>query len=38
MLTRPAGLFGTREIWQLSPRWLRRRSAASDAPTLEGRL
>lgn len=26
MLTRPSGLFGTREIWDAVPRWLRRRS------------
>jgi branched-chain amino acid transport system permease protein len=25
MLTRPSGLFGTREIWDAAPRWLRRR-------------
>jgi branched-chain amino acid transport system permease protein len=25
MLTRPSGLFGTREIWDVAPRWLRRR-------------
>ncbi|MCX5729955.1 MAG: branched-chain amino acid ABC transporter permease [Deltaproteobacteria bacterium] len=25
MLTRPSGLFGTREIWDALPRWLRRR-------------
>ena len=25
MLTRPSGLFGTREIWDAVPRWLRRR-------------
>ena len=25
MLTRPSGLFGTREIWEAVPRWLRRR-------------
>jgi branched-chain amino acid transport system permease protein len=25
MLTRPSGLFGTREIWEAAPRWLRRR-------------
>jgi branched-chain amino acid transport system permease protein len=26
MLTRPSGLFGTREIWDAVPRWLRRRA------------
>jgi branched-chain amino acid transport system permease protein len=26
MLTRPSGLFGTREIWEAVPRWLRRRA------------
>ena len=26
MLTRPSGLFGTREIWEAAPRWLRRRA------------
>jgi len=26
MLTRPSGLFGTREIWDAVPRWMRRRS------------
>jgi branched-chain amino acid transport system permease protein len=26
MLTRPSGLFGTREIWETVPRWLRRRA------------
>ncbi len=26
MLTRPSGLFGTREIWDAAPRWLRRRA------------
>ena len=25
MLTRPSGLFGTREIWDVAPRWMRRR-------------
>jgi branched-chain amino acid transport system permease protein len=25
MLTRPSGLFGTREVWDAVPRWLRRR-------------
>jgi branched-chain amino acid transport system permease protein len=38
MLTRPAGLFGTRELWELSPRWLRRKPTAVGGPTLEGRL
>jgi branched-chain amino acid transport system permease protein len=27
MLTRPAGIFGTREIWDLFPRLFRRRGA-----------
>ncbi|MBI5069591.1 MAG: branched-chain amino acid ABC transporter permease [Deltaproteobacteria bacterium] len=31
MLGRPAGLFGTREIWDLLPRW-RRKAAAGGAP------
>jgi len=26
MLTRPSGLFGTREIWDALPRWMRRRA------------
>ena len=26
MLTRPSGLFGTREIWDAVPRWMRRRA------------
>jgi branched-chain amino acid transport system permease protein len=26
MLTRPSGLFGTREIWDAAPRWMRRRA------------
>jgi branched-chain amino acid transport system permease protein len=31
MLTRPSGLFGTREIWEAAPRWLRRRSRGGAA-------
>ena len=31
MLTRPSGLFGTREIWDVLPRW-RRRRAPGEAP------
>ncbi len=31
MLTRPSGLFGTREIWDAAPRWLRR-GAGGGAP------
>ncbi len=29
MLTRPTGIFGTREIWEAVPRWLRRRGGAA---------
>ena len=29
MLTRPSGLFGTREIWDAVPRWLRRRDGGA---------
>jgi branched-chain amino acid transport system permease protein len=32
MLTRPSGLFGTREIWDLRPRWLGGRRAGGAAP------
>jgi branched-chain amino acid transport system permease protein len=31
MLTRPSGLFGTREIWDAAPRWLRRRAGGGRA-------
>ncbi len=38
MLTRPSGIFGTREIWDLLPRAFRRKPAkAAEAPPLEGR-
>ena len=32
MLVRPAGLFGTREVWDRLPRWLGRRRAGGGTP------
>jgi branched-chain amino acid transport system permease protein len=34
MLTRPTGIFGTREIWDILPKWGRRRAqgAAGGSP------
>lgn len=32
MITRPTGIFGTRELWDILPKWPRRRSAEGGAP------
>jgi branched-chain amino acid transport system permease protein len=32
MLVRPQGLFGTREIWDVLPRWLPRRRGSKGVP------